>query len=231
MVIFISAYELLANAASISMIRIMRRLKNVDTTWSSRLAYAIGLIASDGNLSPDGRHINLTSKDIEIIVLFKEALCLKNKIGRKGRGYTKEKKYYCIQFGDKNFYDFLLTIGLMPAKSKTLGPLRIPSIFFRDFLRGCIDGDGNINVSRHPESRHLQLRMRIYSASKPFLEWIHCEVLGSVPVFGGWIQSGDGAFHLAYGKSDAVLLLRFLYADTSFFLKRKYTTAEPFMRV
>lgn len=38
--------------------------------WSSDLAYAIGLITTDGSLSIDGRHINLTSKDIDQVETF-----------------------------------------------------------------------------------------------------------------------------------------------------------------
>ena len=42
-----------------------------------------------------------------------------------------------------NFYEFLLTIGLMPAKSKILQTLRIPMGYFLDFFPerfkyGCI---------------------------------------------------------------------------------------------
>ena len=40
--------------------------------WNHDFAYAIGLITTDGNLSPDGRHINLTSKDEEIILIKKD---------------------------------------------------------------------------------------------------------------------------------------------------------------
>jgi hypothetical protein len=43
-------------------------------------------------------------------------------------------------------YDALLTIGLTPAKSLTLGPLAIPDDYFPDFFRGCIDGDGSVLV-------------------------------------------------------------------------------------
>jgi len=37
----------------------------VKIKWSSNFAYAIGLLASDGCLSSDGRHIILTSRDRE----------------------------------------------------------------------------------------------------------------------------------------------------------------------
>ena len=39
--------------------------KRVSEEWNSNLAYAIGLLASDGCLSPPGHLIDLTSKDPE----------------------------------------------------------------------------------------------------------------------------------------------------------------------
>jgi len=53
--------------------------------WSNNLAYAVGLIATDGSLSKDGRHINLTSKDLGQIQNFAKILNLKNRIGIKSR--------------------------------------------------------------------------------------------------------------------------------------------------
>ena len=109
---------------------------------SGKLAYAVGLIATDGNLSKNGRHINLTSKDEEQIKNFAKILNLKNAISMKRSSYTREKKYYFLQFGDIELYRFLLSIGLMPNKTKSLGPLQIPDKYFADYLRGFLDGDG-----------------------------------------------------------------------------------------
>ena len=39
------------------------RKSNVKLVWTNNFAYVIGVIATDGNLSPDLRHIHITSKD------------------------------------------------------------------------------------------------------------------------------------------------------------------------
>ncbi len=113
----------------------------VKIKWSPNFAYAIGLIATDGCLSKDGRHIILVSKDVDQLNNFKSCLSLENKIGTTVSGYNG-KSYTRIQFGDVLLYKFLLSIGLTPAKSKTIGKLKIPEIYFFDFLRGVLDGDG-----------------------------------------------------------------------------------------
>ena len=209
----------------------MKPLSKVKCRWSPDFAYTIGLITTDGNLSSDGRHVYFTSKDLELAELFKRILGLSNKIGRKSRGGGEQKKYFVVQFGDINFYRFLLSIGLMPNKSKILNSLKIPDKYFKDFLRGCIDGDGNIHCFKHPESQFFQLRVRIASASNSFLIWLKDKNNKNLKLAGGWIEKGKGANILCYGTKDSLRLLKKIYKDkNSPYLRRKYLKAEPFMR-
>ncbi|HEY4473548.1 MAG TPA: LAGLIDADG family homing endonuclease [Candidatus Paceibacterota bacterium] len=206
--------------------------KHVSTEWNNHLAYAIGLIATDGNLSPDLRHIELTSKDKEIIRIFKKILTLSNKIGRKARGGSKEKRYFRLQFGSKNFFTFLMSIGLSPAKSKTIGPLKIPRNYFPAFIRGCLDGDGNINEFHHPESKLLQLSIRFVSASPAFLEWMLLKIQQIFKIKGGWIyeNKGKSISTLSFGKRDGVRLLRRAYKNSGWYcLKRKRRIAAKYL--
>lgn len=210
----------------------MKMMKKVDTNWSPSLAYIIGVIATDGNLSPDQRHITITSKDESLLFLIRDSLKLTSKVGKKSRGASQEKKYSVLQIGDKNFYNFLLSIGLTTNKSKTIGKLSIPEQYFSHFLRGCIDGDGNISVSHHPESKHPQLRIRLYSASALFLSWIKKELSQQLNLLGGWIYTAPdkslGA--LSYGKTDSTKILHFIYNDKGvLFLERKLETGKVFM--
>lgn len=210
----------------------MRRLSLVRINWNANFAYAIGLLATDGSLSKDGRHLNLTSKEREMIVTFKKHIGIKNKIGKKARGGESVKKYFQVQFGDKNFYHFLLSIGFTPAKSKTLSELEIPPTYFKDFFRGCVDGDGNIHTFVHPKSRKLQLRLRIISASLPFLVWLKGRVSDNFDIQSGWIDRSTRSFVLSFGKGDAIKIFKLIYySGVQAFLARKYDIAKQFMRV
>ncbi len=42
----------------------------VASTWTPERAYAVGLMATDGNLSRDGRHLTATSADPDLICHF-----------------------------------------------------------------------------------------------------------------------------------------------------------------
>ena len=100
----------------------------VQIKWSANFAYAIGLLATDGCLSPDGRHVELTSSDVEQLENFIYCLNLKVKIGSKRgvRGITSSR----VQFGDVLFIKFLENIGLSQAKSYILGRIDIPEEYF-----------------------------------------------------------------------------------------------------
>jgi hypothetical protein len=203
------------------------------TSWCPALAYAIGFIATDGNLSSDGRHITLVSKDEEILEQIKKSLNLFGTVGKKSRKNGGEKIYSYIHISDRNFYIFLLSLGLTPKKSKTIGKIKVPLKYFSHFLRGCIDGDGSITTSRHPESVHIQLKLRLCSASPKFLDWIHQEVTHLLKIDGGWIYTAKdrSVYTLTYGKVDSIKILKFLYNDLSEpHLKRKYLIARPFLR-
>ncbi len=199
------------------------RKGNVKIEWNSNFAYVIGVIAADGNLSPDLRHLHITSKDKEMIINCKKCLGIDNKVGKKARGGSKDKKYFVLQFGDKNFFEFLLSIGLTPKKSKTIGQLEIPKKYFKDFLRGCIDGDGSITIFKHPESKQPQYKVRLCSASRLFLDWILKTSSELCFVTGGSIHipKNSSVFTLVFAKEDSIKILRWIYEGKVIALSRK----------
>lgn len=177
-------------------------LGKVSTQWTADLAYAVGLIASDGSLSKNGRHINLTSKDLEQVENFRNCLGLTAKIGTKGRGGDDFRRYYQVQFGDVLFYRWLLSIGLTPAKSLTIGALVVPDHLFFDFLRGSFDGDGSAGSFRNARwPGSLVVMMRIASASREHLEWIQ-SMTGRLANAQGAIMKETRSWVLRYGKLD-----------------------------
>ncbi len=208
----------------------------VKIAWSSDFAYVIGLITTDGNLSPDGRHINLTSKDRDQIVAVKRILKLSNTVGRKARGGGGEKKYFVLQFGDILFYRFLLSIGLTPAKSKTLHTVDIPSKYFFDFLRGCLDGDGyTYSYWDKRWKSSFMFYLGFVSASKVFAEWLQNEIRQRLLVKGilKTVRKPKGDYYqLMYAKKEALLILKKMYQKRkATHLKRKRLKIERMLAI
>lgn len=191
--------------------------------WSRDLAYAVGLITTDGNLSKDGRHMELTSKDIEQIKNFAEALDLKVKIGTKSSAYNPNGVYYRIQFGNVKLYRFLVKIGLTPNKTKTIGRLKIPDNYFIDFLRGHLDGDGYTSTFWDSMFKNsFRLYTGFTSASKNHLEWIKEQVKRLYDIDGIIECKRKFAFQLKYSKKASIKLLSRLYTgDKILYLERK----------
>ena len=104
----------------------MRRQTNKKICWNNKLAYVVGLITTDGNLSKDKRHINFTSSDIQLINTFKSCLNKNNFITLNPFSERTKKQSYKFQFGDVSFYDFLMRIGLYPNKSLTIDKINVP---------------------------------------------------------------------------------------------------------
>jgi hypothetical protein len=187
------------------------------TSWSRDLAYVVGLIATDGNLSNDGRHLSVSSQDIDLLETLRHCLRLDASITR-----CSGSRCYRIQWGDRTFYDWLLSVGLMPAKSLTLGPLDVPDDYFADFVRGCIDGDGSIvtyldrfNTPKNPKYVYDRLFVSVVSGSPRFLQWMQLSVLRLRGLSGHLTVRRSPKYHdlwcLRYAKRESVALLKWIY--------------------
>jgi len=211
----------------------MKPQNKVKIKWSPEFAYAIGLITTDGNLSPDRRHFDFTSKDIDQIKTFMKCLGIKNKIGVKTSGSFK-KKSNRVQFGDVNFYEFLLSIGLTPNKSKTLGRIEIPGKYFFDFLRGHLDGDGTFYSYWDPRWRSSFMFYTVFiSASKDHIDWLKSEIFEVLKIKGHITKSSrNSAYQLKYAKAESLKLLPKLYYDSDVVcLSRKRQKIEKALAV
>jgi hypothetical protein len=181
--------------------------------------YLVGLITTDGCLSSDGRHIDITAKDYAFLSRLKDAVGVSNKIGAKFS--VKKQAYYRIQIGNKNFYNFLLSIGLLQRKSLTLKAVKVPDQFFADFLRGVIDGDGCIRRWIHPSNRREQWSVRIYSGSEDFIQWLKDKVEALIKIRGGLYRERDRLWILKYGKMAAREIAKYSYYKKCVGLDRK----------
>lgn len=201
--------------------------RKVQIKWSSNFAYAIGLITSDGNLSSNKKKIGFVSKDLELIQKFKIALRITSKIHKYPRGQKPFKKYYNITIGDKVFYQFLNTIGLKSAKSKTIKFVRIPDQYFADFLRGLFDGDGTFYYywdKRWPNS--FGFKLSFISASIQFINWLKKKLTQAYKVK-GYLHPGKGVVNLEYVKGDSKRIFAAMYyRNAPLFLNRKYRKLE-----
>ena len=221
---------------------ISKMIQSPPFNWSPELAYIVGLITTDGSLSKDKRHIDFTSNDLQLLRTFKKCLSLKNKICEKSNSRKSDKKSYHLQFGDVKFYNSLLSIGLMPNKTYHLKKIKVPKLYFRDFLRGHLDGDGSIftYIDRYMSYKGKRYRYtRIYtafnSASYENLRWIKDilkKELNTNGALNSWLKNKKcvPAWTLRFAKNDSLKLLSWLYYKPNLpCLNRKRKIANRFL--
>lgn len=190
-----------------------------DEDWTPGLAYAVGLIATDGCLSNDGKTVAQVSKDRDLLETFKRCIGSEAKIGWNRRAYR-------VQVVDVGLYRWLEATGLTQRKSLTLGRVGVPDAVFLHFVRGLLDGDGSILVSmvvpnprRYPVHRYQRLRVQFLTASETHATWLRAEI-NRLLGLAGWLNvrlrpGVHPQYVVRYSKHESIALLKALYADPS----------------
>lgn len=200
-------------------------------TWDRDLAYAVGLLATDGSIAANGRQINFSSTDRELVETFFR--CLRRPpsyrvippramtvVGRP----AKVREFYIGQFRDRVLADWLDSIGVRPRKSRTIREVAVPDAFFSDFVRGLLDGDGSVIVytsnpvpNRNPLYKYERLVVVFYSGSHRHLEWLKGELARLYDVRSSLHavkrDNREPLYHLVYAKHASIRLLSKLYED------------------
>jgi len=185
-----------------------------DWIWTPEIAYAVGLIATDGNLSPSGRHVSVSSAERVVLETFLRCVDRAAKIGTVKGGFGDHGLR--VQIGDVGLYRWLQSIGLTPRKSLTLGSIRVPDVVLPHLLRGLLDGDGSImdctydGTGKARGRRYRTLLVRFNTASRDHAEWVRERILAQFDLAGGlWCE--DGMYQLTYAKRASRRLLPLLY--------------------
>jgi len=198
--------------------------------WSQAIAYSVGLITSDGCLQKDGRHIDLTSVDIDQLENF--CLAIGRPINVTQKFNSSQQPASRVQFSDVAYYDFLLSVGLTPNKSKTMNALRIPDEFYADFLRGVFDGDGTSYAYMDKRWRSSYMFYSGFtSASLAFIKFLQDTNLRLIGTSPASIRIGTRAYNLMYAKADSQKIFNFMYYKQDVLcLARKRIKLEGFIR-
>lgn len=161
----------------------------------------------------------MRSAEVDMLRTFSRCLNITNSICK-----TDGERGYRVQFGDVQFYNWLTRIGLTPAKTHTLGTIKVPDMFFRDFLRGHLDGDGNIrfyndqyNIYRGRIYNNMRLFVRFISASKSHILWLRKRVNELTKLHGALIcekprdKNHVPIWEIKFSKRESMRLLNWVY--------------------
>ncbi len=201
--------------------------------WSPNTAYAVGLIATDGNIGARRPIVSFTSSEAELISLFARPLEFAPRPYRKPGGFGTWASQVAVW--DRPLHSWLVSVGLMPRKTLSLAGIEVPQAYMAPLARGLLDGDGTIlsywrvpNRRQHPGHRNLRLTTRFYSASLVHLGWLAVRLHAAFGIRGSIgvdtrKERKHPLYHLQFAKRASRSLLSALYADESApRLDRKY---------
>lgn len=200
--------------------------------WSSEMAYVLGYIAADGaiTIGKRGNHyIDISSIDQELPKMVQEALGSDHTITQR-RERPQCQIAYRIQIGSKEMVRDLSGLGFIPRKTKRLIlPPGIPNKYFRDFVRGYFDGDGNISYAhyRRKDRKHgfiRWVRVLFTSSSYGLLKELKNEferILGLSTK--GFVKRNNYYILYYYGTDAVEKIFNFFYGhQPRLYLKRKF---------
>ena len=212
--------------------RVARRLyPNGHVEWTQQLAYAVGLIATDGCLS--GKTITFTNTDRDLVKTFVECVGHSVKIGVQHK--FGRQPAYRAQMGNRTLFDWLVAIGITPRKSLTIGAISVPDTYFLAVVRGLLDGDGSVRNYWYTVPKgtrpYQALAVLFHSASRPHLEWLQHELTRQHGFRGALFRKGQrphDVHALKYSTKEARRLLPLLYPPGVPCLQRKLLIWEAY---
>lgn len=214
--------------------------ENFFSSWSSAMAWVLGVICTDGNLNP-GRirepwrsrttstipTISVAQKDPELLEKVLHLMdCDAKLMFIKERVYGKIKAGAIYQFSIANekMYDDIVNLGLTPNKSLTMQFPNVPNEFVRHFIRGCWDGDGSVYVDKY--TKHNKLCASFVSGSLEFVEeMIRILVNAGLPDRTIHLHNhSNKSYYFRFTDSQVPMLYHYLYKDVpkTEYLERKY---------
>lgn len=201
---------------------------------NSNMAWLLGFLASDGNISKNENRIRieLSVVDREILERIKEIVKIENpiKIRENKRGFV----FASLEWSCAEHKKDLEKYNIIPQKTYTLlPPTKLNEKFYIDYIRGYFDGDGTINLNLTRGGKSKSLRWGICGASKPVLEWIIgvLEERYNIPSVNIHKDSSHEKdfYSFVYSTNATRKIYDILYTNNSLFLKRKREKYEKLL--
>ncbi len=195
--------------------------ENFFDKWNEKSAYILGLIFSDGNIAwnPKKSYWTLTitacAKDKDHLEKVRKILCI-----TKPLTYSEKTNSYRLTIANKSICQKLMKLGITPKKSLTVKFPQIPKEYLKDFIRGVIDGDGNVRYVDRKRSPYFEIT--IASGSKKFCKGLIASVEENFGIAAKIRKAHGNTYVIQYACARGEKLAENIYNDANLYLNRKF---------
>ena len=189
---------------------------------SENLYYFLGFVAADGYVSNCDIEIGINQKDKYLLEHFRDLI-----VPDKPLYYKEKSDAYILKISCRNrIKDFKSFYGMQTSKKcyEVQFPQDIPQEYYKDFIRGYIDGDGCIDTTKgyKKDKVYIGPRLRILG-NHDFLrdmnektkEFVHHNTNAILK------KGHENIYYVTYNFSTAKKLLKWLYDDSIICHSRK----------
>ena len=206
--------------------------KVFDNLQSEEQFYWLGFMFADGNISKEGNRIEmrLSIKDINHLEKFRKFLNLSTEIRT---GETNGNGFCHLSVRNKHLWTTLNNLGCTPQKSLTLTFPNLKLFTKKEhilhFLRGYVDGDGCLTISKDGNKLRTRLTM---VGTESFLNSVNHLFSNKGYVRNKSIKNyNNQSFELKFSDLPSRKLARYLYENATVYLDRKYEKYLEFCRL
>ena len=187
-------------------------------TWSSDMAYILGLWFADGCIY-GGKMFDITLHKKDKYLLKQVA----EKLNYEGPLYDYvDRQAARLNFSCVVIYNDIVALGGKENKSNDIEFPLVPDEYLADFIRGYFDGDGCIM-----ELKNNRLNCAFTSGSEKFRNKLLELLREKAGVDGG---SFDKQASIKFGKKDTIKIGKFMYKDDpQMFLLRKQSKFKKYI--
>lgn len=180
-------------------------------TWSSNMAYILGLWFADGCIY-NGKIFDITLHNKDKYILKQIA----KELEFEGNLYDYvDRQAARINFSCVVIYNDIVSLGGCENKSMVVEFPKVPNEYLPDFIRGYFDGDGSIM-----QLKNNRLNSAFTSGNKKFLDQLLEILKKEAGIEGG--SYDPSSYTLRFGKKDTIRLGKYMYKNNpELFLKRK----------
>ena len=133
--------------------------------------------------------------------------------------YSKKTRSYRLIVNNKKMCQKLIELGVIPRKSLSVRFPKLPNEHLRHFIRGVIDGDGNVRYVERKRSPYFEIT--VASGSRNFCKDFVESIKDQIGVDAN-IRNVRGNTHvIQYSCSRGEKLAKYIYSSANLFLKRK----------